>query len=141
MASYKMFQRRLKALEFPIWNKFDIGNMEDIKTLVVYLEQTKIRELKVSERADLKNTKSKNWTRYFGNYLSQIEDCPHQMKQNMDQKDWIVIIDWYSHSLSLSIHFYAHCHNDGLFVLSLCPSPFPSTPHHQPRSVNIHRVS
>jgi len=94
MASHKRFQRKLRALDFPIWNKFDIEKMDDIKTLVVYLEQTKIRELKVSERADLKNTKSKNWNRYFGDYLSQMEDCPYQVKQKMNTKDWVEIIEW-----------------------------------------------
>ena len=94
MAS-KSFQRKLRALEFPIWNKFDIKNMDHIKTLVVYLESTKIRELKQHERANLKNTKDKKWVKYFGDYLDEIEDCPYQLKSNMDQNDWIEVIEWY----------------------------------------------
>jgi len=89
-----MFQRKLKALEFPIWNKFRVNNLDDIKTLVVYLEQTKIRELKVHERANLKNTKSKQWIQYFGDYLDKMEDCPYQIRQNMDQKDWVEVVEW-----------------------------------------------
>eukprot|EP00486_Rosalina_sp_Unknown_P003684 CAMPEP_0201575312 /NCGR_PEP_ID=MMETSP0190_2-20130828/20427_1 /ASSEMBLY_ACC=CAM_ASM_000263 /TAXON_ID=37353 /ORGANISM="Rosalina sp." /LENGTH=287 /DNA_ID=CAMNT_0048004765 /DNA_START=82 /DNA_END=945 /DNA_ORIENTATION=- len=93
MAS-KSFQRKLRALEFPIWNKFDIENREHIKSLVVYLEQTKIRELKVSQRANLKKVKDKKWVRYFGDYLDEIEDCPYQLKPKMDQNDWVEIIEW-----------------------------------------------
>ena len=108
MASHKMFQRKLRALEFPIWNKFNIKKMDDIKTLVVYLEQTKIRELKVSERTNLKNTKSPNWNRFFGDYLSQMEDCPYQMKQKMDQNDWTEIIEWFVSVCCLCTQCYSY---------------------------------
>lgn len=106
--SNKMFQRKLKALEFPIWNKFNINNMEHIKTLVVYLEQTKIRELTVSQRTNLKKTKDKNWVRYFGDYLDEIEDCPYQIKKDMQTKDWIEVIEWYTLTLSLYSSYYHH---------------------------------
>ena len=92
--SSKSFRRKLKALEFGIWNKFDISNMDHIKTLVVYLEQTKIRELKVSERENLKDVKDANWIRYFGDYLDEIDECPYQLKAEMKQNDWIEIIEW-----------------------------------------------
>eukprot|EP01084_Bolivina_argentea_P165130 286931_1 len=93
--SSRSFQRKLKALEFPIWNKFNIENMEHIKTLVVYLEQTKIRELKVEDRQNLKRTKDdKNWYKYFGQYLDEIDECPYQLKKNMKSNDWIEIIEW-----------------------------------------------
>ena len=95
MAS-KSFQRKLRALEFPIWNKFNIENMDHIKSLVVYLEQTKIRELKVSERANLKRVDDKKWVKYFGDYLEEIEDCPYQLKPKMDQRDWVEVIEWYT---------------------------------------------
>lgn len=92
--SSRSFQRKLKALEFPIWNKFDINDMQHIRTLVVYLEQTKIRELKVSDRESLKKTNDKNWNKYFAEYLDEIEDCPYQLKNKMEQNDWIEIIEW-----------------------------------------------
>lgn len=70
--------------------------MEYIKTLVVYLEQTKIRELKVSERENLKRTKDKNWITYFGDYLDEIECCPYQIPANakLSVHDWTEIIEW-----------------------------------------------
>eukprot|EP01084_Bolivina_argentea_P125516 222383_1 len=90
----RSFQRKLKALEFPIWNKFNIENLDHIKTLVVYLEQTKMRELKVSQRVNLKNTKDKNWLRSFADYLDRIEDCPYQLKDKMEPNDWVEVIEW-----------------------------------------------
>lgn len=97
----RSFQRKLRALEFPIWNKFDIENMENIQALVIYLEQTKIRELKVSERANLKKVDDKKWVKYFGDYLDEIEDCPYQLKPKMQTKDWIEVIEWFV--------LYIHC--------------------------------
>lgn len=70
--------------------------MEHIKTLVVYLEQTKIRELTVAQRVNLKKTKDKNWVRYFGDYLDEIDECPYQIKKDMQTNDWIEVIEWYT---------------------------------------------
>mmetsp|Transcript_50783 Transcript_50783/g.84410 ORF Transcript_50783/g.84410 Transcript_50783/m.84410 type:complete len:288 (-) Transcript_50783:22-885(-) len=92
--SSRSFQRKLRALEYPRWNKFDITDMQDRQTLIVYLEQTKICELKVEERRNLKRTNDKQWVKYFDSYLSEIESCPYRTKQNMNNNDWKEIIEW-----------------------------------------------
>merc|ERR1712087_871368 len=50
--------------------------------------------LKVSERANLKKTTDKNWNRYFGEYLDDIEDCPYQLTSSLSVSDWAEIIEW-----------------------------------------------
>lgn len=72
-----MFSLKLRALGFPHWKKFDSRNEMAFRTLVVWLEETKIRHYSVGDRATLRKLDDgASWSQAYSAYLSALE-CPH----------------------------------------------------------------
>jgi len=107
MGKQPPFQRKLKALKYGDWKTFDINNRQNIQTLVVWLEQTRIREYKVEDRDLLKDTNSRGWNQTFEEYLNALESPYHlnyTLKNDTKKADketlreieseWAHIIDW-----------------------------------------------
>lgn len=92
------FQRKLKALGYWAWKTFDVGNMNQIKDLVVCLEKTQIRHYKTSEREALKATNSPHWLAAFSKYLNDVTEgtLPNEfyIKHNSGVVDWVRVIDY-----------------------------------------------
>jgi len=68
-----MFKRKLHALNYPQWDRFDLGDPKAFRTLVVWLEDQKIRHYPVEARAPLRNIQENSWNEVFWKYLEDLE--------------------------------------------------------------------
>jgi len=85
-----MFRRKLKALDYHSADKIDVRNPHDLKALVVWLEDQKIRHYKIDERDNLRSNTGENWTATFKKYLADLE-CPHNIENNFQAAfDWLL---------------------------------------------------
>eukprot|EP00455_Lapot_gusevi_P004193 TRINITY_DN11742_c0_g1_i1.p1 TRINITY_DN11742_c0_g1~~TRINITY_DN11742_c0_g1_i1.p1 ORF type:complete len:301 (-),score=58.53 TRINITY_DN11742_c0_g1_i1:96-998(-) len=66
------FQRKLQALQYPHWDRFDIQDVRQFRTLIVWLEETKIRHYPVAQRAGLRNVDANDWNTTFSTYLQDL---------------------------------------------------------------------
>ncbi|XP_067119912.1 RNA transcription, translation and transport factor protein [Centruroides vittatus] len=82
-----MFKRKLSALGFHKTDDFDVNSCTDLQSLVVWLEDQKIRHYKIEERECLRNIGNTNWKENFSKYLNDL-GCPF----NHDDK--AAVIDW-----------------------------------------------
>ena len=83
-----MFRRKLKVLGHPSSDGVNIEDPEDLKVLVVWLEDQKIRHYKIEDRAGLHNHKGAEWKRSFQQYLKDLE-CPFNFDAHPHS-----VIDW-----------------------------------------------
>ncbi|GFO48682.1 upf0568 protein c14orf166 homolog [Plakobranchus ocellatus] len=58
-----MFKRKLQALEFCDPTNFDIQDESQFRSLILWLEDQKIRHYKIEDRAALRNVESEEWTK------------------------------------------------------------------------------
>ena len=86
--SRKMFRRKLKALGYHTIDEINLENPVELKTLVVWLEDQKIRHYKIDEREDLRKKTGDGWTEIYKDYLKAVE-CPFDIKT-----DGISCIEW-----------------------------------------------
>ena len=85
-----MFRRKLKALDYHSASNIDVTNPHDLKALVVWLEDQKIRHYKIDERDNLRSNSAENWTATFEKYLADLE-CPHDIENNFQAAiDWLL---------------------------------------------------
>lgn len=77
-------QRKLKALNYHTPSVTPIhDDSTQLKTLVVWLEDQKIRYYKIDEREPLRSeSDSNNWLTIFKKYLSDIK-CPHDVDNSL----------------------------------------------------------
>lgn len=95
------FQRKLQALEYPeaVTGRVSSGNYASLespafRTLVVWLEFTKIRFRPVDQRGALKAIDAPEWNQTFVQYLVDL-DCPRQFAaQGMSPDAVGVVLDW-----------------------------------------------
>ena len=83
-----MFRRKLKALGHPSADFLNMEDHEDLRVLVVWLEDQKIRHYKIEDRAGLHNHKGEEWKRTFQQYLNDLE-CPFNFTVHQHG-----VIDW-----------------------------------------------
>lgn len=67
--------RKLKALGYHSPDNVDLKDEEQLKALVVWLEDQKIRHYKIEDRAPLREKNGKEWMDTFWTYLKDLE-CP-----------------------------------------------------------------
>ena len=67
--------RKLKALGYHSPDNVDVKDEEQLKALVVWLEDQKIRHYKIEDRAPLREKNGKEWMDAFRTYLKDLE-CP-----------------------------------------------------------------
>ena len=85
-----MFRRKLQALEYHCADNIDIKNMEDLRALVIWLEDQKIRHNKIEDRMELRTNTGENWILTFHKYLKDLE-CPHNVKTELSAAvDWLL---------------------------------------------------
>ena len=87
-----LFTRRLQALQFPQYKTFDVSNTLQYRTLVVWLEETKIRVYEIEQRKGLRNVNSEAWNAALSEYLTELE-CPWSVEAN-DQQRMNIIMEW-----------------------------------------------
>lgn len=86
----RLFQRKLQALDYHAANNIDISNPEDLRALVIWLEDQKIRQWKIEERGELRSNTGTNWRATFKKYLNHLE-CPYNLETNLNATvDWLL---------------------------------------------------
>lgn len=76
-----MFRRKLKALGYHTIDKINLENPVDLKNLVVWLEDQKIRHYKIEERQNLRSKTGDGWMECYKKYLTALE-CPFNVTTN-----------------------------------------------------------
>eukprot|EP01006_Ploeotia_vitrea_P060287 TRINITY_DN7562_c0_g1_i2.p1 TRINITY_DN7562_c0_g1~~TRINITY_DN7562_c0_g1_i2.p1 ORF type:complete len:286 (-),score=136.54 TRINITY_DN7562_c0_g1_i2:33-890(-) len=70
---------KLRALEYPAWRKpLDVNDDTAFRTLIVWLEEMKIRALDVEQRGALRDIASADWPQALRAYLEVLE-CPARL--------------------------------------------------------------
>ena len=83
-----MFRRKLEALEYHSPSGIDVNNPEDVRALVIWLEDQKIRYNKIEDRAELRTSTGEKWTLTFHKYLKELE-CPYDPNTELS-----AVLDW-----------------------------------------------
>ena len=84
----KMFRRKLRALGHPSADTLNLEDTRDLKVLVLWLEDQKIRHYKIEHRARLHNLEGAEWRTTFLQYLEDLE-CPYSYDAQPQ-----IAIDW-----------------------------------------------
>ena len=84
-----MFSRKLEALNHHSPKvAVPLDSTEDVKPLVVWLEDQKICHLKIEERPPLRESTGKEWVTVFKKYLKELE-CPYRVELDLP-----AVVDW-----------------------------------------------
>ena len=82
--------RKLQALGYHSPNSVNLEDQEQLKALVVWLEDQKIRNYKIEDRAPLREKNGKEWKDAFLTYLTDLE-CPFADETAMlSACEWLV---------------------------------------------------
>jgi len=84
-----MFKRKLSALDYHSSEKFDPEVVQEYRSLVVWLEDQKIRQYKIEDRTALRNIEATTWHESFLKYLKDM-DCPLMGGSKLEILDWLV---------------------------------------------------
>ncbi len=97
----------MDSLEYPKWDSMDIGNGNDCVHLVSWLEDRKIRELDIPDRAGLR-TGNDGWDSAVVSYLATL-NCPYSWtkESELDCLTWLV-----SHAIALEYEDIADLYED-----------------------------
>lgn len=84
-----MFRRKLKALNYHSPEEsISLSNTENLKPLVVWLEDQKIRHYKIEDRTPLREKNGREWVLMFKKYLTALE-CPYAVELDLP-----AVLDW-----------------------------------------------
>ena len=84
-----MFRKKLRALNYHSPDgELSLAAVDDLKPLVVWLEDQKIRYYKIEDRGSLRDADGKNWETSFKKYLQELE-CPYR-----PDIDLPAVVDW-----------------------------------------------
>lgn len=85
-----MFRRKLQAVGYHSTQSFNVTKPDDLKTLVVWLENQKICHYKINERDPLRKQSDKAWMATFKKYLTDLE-CPFNPDSELSSAvDWLL---------------------------------------------------
>lgn len=89
---FKQFEMKLQALDYHSSSNIDISNQLDVKALVIWLEDQKIRHYKMDDRIDLRNNTGDNWIATFQKYCEDL-NCPFDPKaEHIEVLDWLITV-------------------------------------------------
>lgn len=84
-----MFRRKLLALDYPRPDGFEVSNEPELRQLIVWLEDQKIRHMKIEDRAGLRDISSSSWNSSMQQYLSEL-NCPYNNSSRELVVDWLL---------------------------------------------------
>ncbi|KAG2433078.1 hypothetical protein HYH02_012782 [Chlamydomonas schloesseri] len=79
---------KLRALKYP-QVPLDTSDRDQLRKLVIWLENLKIREYKIADRKALADTASPGWDAAFTKYLKDL-DCPVPPADQLAAVEWLV---------------------------------------------------
>ena len=85
-----MFRRKLTALDYHSTESTDVRNPDDLRALVIWLEDQKIRHYEIEVRSPLRNSSDVSWKTAFKKYLEDLE-CPFNPDSELlSSVDWLL---------------------------------------------------
>ena len=85
-----LLRNKLRALQYHSTENVHIMNPHDLKALIVWLEDQKIRFYKINERSELRDNTGGNWMTTFQKYLDDLE-CPYNPETSLQATvDWLL---------------------------------------------------
>ncbi|KAK3609276.1 hypothetical protein CHS0354_001876 [Potamilus streckersoni] len=84
-----MFRRKLLALGYPQPDSFNTQDENQFRSIIVWLEDQKIRHYKIEERASLRSISSPDWVKALHSYLMDLE-CPYQQSEKNCVIEWLL---------------------------------------------------
>ncbi|XP_052766969.1 RNA transcription, translation and transport factor protein-like [Mya arenaria] len=84
-----LFSRKLCALKYHQPHNFNFSDENELRNLVVWLEDQKIRHYKIEDRAGLRNTASPEWLKAYEKYTRDL-GCPYQVSEKAAVIDWLL---------------------------------------------------
>lgn len=88
-----MHKRKLEALQFQNFASFDVHDPAQLRKMILWLEEQKIRFYPTGQRQGLRDIASKDWEKAFLTYLKDLQ-CPRQFKAGMNEKELNMVLDW-----------------------------------------------
>ncbi|XP_046402283.1 RNA transcription, translation and transport factor protein [Ischnura elegans] len=83
-----MFRRKLTALDYHAHDNFNVDDDRQFRSLIVWLEDQKIRHYKIEDRENLRNITSPDWPSYFQQYNKDL--VAPDFKKREEQLDWLL---------------------------------------------------
>lgn len=99
-----MLRNKLKCLEHPNPDVVNVSDEKQFRNLVLWLEDQKIRNYKIEDRAELRKVNGSEWSQVFDKYKSDL-NCPKELKSELDQLKWIL-----SYAIKLEYLDNGMCH-------------------------------
>lgn len=84
-----MLRNKLLCLEYPNPDGVNVDDEKQFRNLVLWLEDQKIRNYKIEDRAELRKINSSEWPQVFDNYKNALS-CPKELTSKLDQLKWII---------------------------------------------------
>ena len=84
-----MLHRKLIVLKYPKGGRIDLTQDQEFRQVVIWLEDQKIRRLKIQQRSGLRDISSENWDNHAYKYLRGLA-CPFD-NCKVDRE---LIVDW-----------------------------------------------
>ncbi|XP_065563317.1 RNA transcription, translation and transport factor protein-like [Artemia franciscana] len=86
-----MFERKLNALNCFL-ESFNPADEDQFRSVILWLEDQKIRQYKIEEREGLRDVKSSlAWSKSYEKYLEAV-GCPSFLKTRNEQLDWLLCL-------------------------------------------------
>jgi len=89
----EMHRRKLEALQFANPSQFNVRDPLQLRRLILWIEESKIRFYPPDKRQGLRDIGSAGWEQAFLKYLGDLQ-CPRQFKQAMNEQEVNLIVDW-----------------------------------------------
>ena len=87
-------QLKLEVLDYHSAGNVDVTNDCDLKALVIWLEDQKIRHYKIDDRSPLRDNTDDNWLKTFHQYCKDLK-CPFNPADGqsiMEVADWLITV-------------------------------------------------
>lgn len=80
----------LRSLKYPKVENVDMHNHAHYRALLVWLENTKIRQYPIDGRSQLNSQQHDDWDKAFHKYLTDLE-CPISVQDKIGSMRWLLI--------------------------------------------------
>jgi RLL motif-containing protein 1 len=88
-----MHKRKLQALQYPNFSGFDVHDAPQLRKMILWLEEQKIRFYPGPQRQGLRDIASREWEKSFLSYLKDLQ-CPREFKAGMNEQQLHIVLDW-----------------------------------------------
>ncbi|KAK4469556.1 hypothetical protein MN116_007097 [Schistosoma mekongi] len=87
MLANERLRFKLRSVNYPVYDVFNVSDLENVRNVIVWLEDRIIRVLPADAR--LRDVQSVDWTSYLNKYL-QVIKCPYNESNSWAMLDWLL---------------------------------------------------